>query len=68
MPRLIDLSSSKTYATKANAIKAVEKFFGDNRPELRYTIYRNDEGRFFPVFLGTDALHAGIHFHFTVVA
>lgn len=68
MPWFIELQSSKTYATKANAIKAVEKFYGEHQPNLRYIVYQNDAGRFFPVFLGTEALHAMVHFNFTVVA
>jgi hypothetical protein len=69
MAKLITLDSSVTYATEANAIKAVEKKFGyEGANHLRYFIARNAEGRFFPVFIGTDALQHMVHFHFSVVA
>lgn len=68
MPRFIDLTASKTYASKANAIKAVEKKFGDrdDMKHLRYFIYTDDNGRFFPIFLGEAAIQAMVHFHFSV--
>lgn len=64
--------SARTYATRENAIKAVEKrypaggSFGGS--DLQYLICTNDEGRFFPVFIGERALQAMVHFHFSVVA
>lgn len=69
MAKLITLQSSKTYATRENALKAVRKLLecdtlDDN---LRFFIHQNEEGRFFPVFIGQSALQAGIHFHFNVV-
>lgn len=60
----IELTASKTYATEENARKTVKKLGFDN---LRHFITCNKEGRFFPVFIGMDALKAGVHFHFTVV-
>lgn len=66
MARILNIVAPKTYANEANAIKAVEKFkFSD---ELRYFIMKNDEGRFFPVFVGLRAIEAGIHFKFNVIA
>ena len=63
--------TSKTYATKANAIKAVETAYGNhddrNVRDLRYLVMQNDEGRWVPVFIGQECLQYGIHFHFSVV-
>lgn len=65
MARKFEIVPSKTYATEANAVKAVEKVgFSDN---LRYFVERTAEGRFFPVFVGMAAIEAGVHFHFNVV-
>lgn len=65
MAQLITLKPSKTYASRENAVKAVEKKFG-NSPQLRYVVFTHTDGRFFPVFLGEAALQAGVHFHFNV--
>lgn len=60
--------SGRTYATKENAIKAVEKKFpGDECSHLRYIIMEDVDGRFFPVFIGAQALQDGVHFHFHVL-
>ena len=73
MARQVKLQTNKSgtgvsYATEANAIKAVEKKFPEaGNDGLRYIIMTNDEGRFFPVFIGQDALKAGVHFHFHVL-
>ncbi len=69
MAQLIKLEANKTYATEANAVKAVEKKFpaADN-DGLRYLIQQDSSGRFFPVFIGQSAVQAGVHFHFNVVA
>lgn len=64
MNREFQIQAVKTYATKANARKAVAKIGAER---LRHFIMQNDEGRFFPVFVGHDALVEGIHFHFNVV-
>lgn len=66
MARLVKLESNKTYATEANVIKAVEKCTAFK--DLRYFITRNDEGRYFPVFIGQQALTEQVHFFFSVVA
>ena len=69
MAKLVKLEANKTYATEANAIKAVEKLFGgeDDR-NLRYFVQRTDDARFFPVFIGAEAVYRGVHFHFSCVA
>ena len=65
MARITKITATKTYKTEANAIKAVEKFgYSD---EIRYFIMMNDEGRYFPVFLGQAAIQAGVHFNFNVI-
>lgn len=71
----------KTYATYEKAVAAAEKLAGNRK--LRYFIQKLDEetversgqiaaikhiGRYFPVFIGMEAAHEGIHFHFNVVA
>jgi hypothetical protein len=59
-----DIVAPKTYATEANADKAVKvRGFDD----LRYFIYKNWEDRYFPVFIGQPAIERGVHFHFNVV-
>lgn len=62
----ITITPNKTYATAANALKAVEKLLGSpdepNNKGLRYFVMQNDDGRFFPVFIGEIALQRGIHF------
>jgi len=67
----IELNPNKTYATRENAVKAVEKAFGErvtaqNGERLSYILSVNAAGRFFPVFLGERALQAGVHFTFCV--
>jgi len=69
MSKYLELTPNKTYATAANAIKAVEKVFpptGDNN--LTYFLARtlDEKARFFPVFLGERAVQHGAHFHFNV--
>lgn len=67
MARFIKLEPNKTYATEANAIKAVEKKFPEaGNDGLRYFIQWTPEGRCFPVFVGEKALQHGVHFHFNV--
>ena len=60
-----ELTASKTYATKDNVRKAVAKL---GLQDLRYFIFCTEgTQRFFPVFVGQDALRRGAHFHFSVV-
>ena len=69
MAQLIQLEPVKTYATAANAQKAVEKkFAAAGFSNLTYIIHTHTDGRFFPVFIGERAVRAGVHFHFNVVA
>ena len=68
---LLNMTPSKTYATRDNAVKAVSKAFGDRmtqvgKERLDFVIVANPEGRFFPLFLGERAIQAGAHFHFCV--
>lgn len=73
--RRIDITPTKTYATKENAVKAVEKKFGQ-RTDMGACWYfiqpHREEGatdwRYFPVFVGQSALSAGVHFSFNLVA
>lgn len=68
MAELITIEPTKTYATAANAIKAVEKVFpAADDDGLRYILQRTDDGRYFPVFVGMKAVDRGVHFHFHVV-
>jgi hypothetical protein len=64
MNREFSITAPKTYASKDNARKAVAKIGAEN---LRHFYMQNDEGRWFPVFVGQEALQAGIHFHFNIV-
>jgi hypothetical protein len=69
----VKLTPNKTYASAENAHKAVAKKFPSEieHPSfgpLRYIIMTADDGRFFPVFIGVNALHYGVHFHFNVLA
>lgn len=65
MARLVTLTPNNTYATEANAIRAVEAKFPNT--ELRYFLQRTELGRFFPVFVGERAMLAGVHFHFNCI-
>jgi|1185.fasta_scaffold387490_2 hypothetical protein len=70
---LCKLEASKTYATRENAIKAVQKVYGPNNDhfgsaDVRYVVLQNDEGRWFPLFIGTSALDNCVHFRFNVAA
>ena len=61
--RLFNTKMQRTFATVSNAEKAVEKSgFADHR----YIIAVDATGRYFPVFIGEDAVNKGIHFHFAV--
>ena len=67
MARLIKLEANKTYATEANAVKAVEKKFPESANDgLVYFLQRTEDGRFFPVFVGQKAVQQMVHFHFNV--
>ena len=64
MNREFEITAVKTYASKENARKAVTKVGAEH---LRHFIMQNDAGRWFPVFVGQEAVQEGIHFHFNVV-
>jgi hypothetical protein len=66
---LLEMTPAKTYATRDNAIKAVEKAFVNRQTrdeKIEFVVVANAEGRFFPMFLGERAIRAGMHFHFCV--
>ena len=72
MAHHITLTPNKTYVTRENAIKAVEKQFGPNEKlmgaaKMHYIITQHTDGRFFPVFIGERAIQGMAHFHFNVV-
>jgi hypothetical protein len=68
MAREINLEASKSYATRENARKAIAKYPGiAENQNLRYIIHQLDDGRYIPVFLGQEAIQAGVHFRFHVV-
>lgn len=68
MAQHIQFSMNKTYATYDNAVKAAQKKYG-TREELRFVIMRDEPtGRYFPLFIGMNAVSAGVHFNFHVAA
>lgn len=56
-----EYSGSKTYATEANMDKAVAKFGYET---IRHFSMKTPDGRFFPVFVGMEAIDKGVHFNF----
>lgn len=73
MAKQVQLTPVKTYATAENARKAAEKKFPAELEHpsfgpLRYIVMQHTDGRFFPVFIGINAVHYGVHFHFNVLA
>jgi hypothetical protein len=63
----------KGYATRENAVKAVEKAFGPHHghfgsADVRYLIAVTAEGRFLPVFIGQSAVENTVHTKFHVAA
>ena len=65
MSTLVTMTPTNTYATRANAIKAFEKKFAEHN--VRYVIMQTEEGRFYPVGLGENAVQNMVHFHFCVL-
>lgn len=63
----------KSYKTAANAMMAVEKLFIARNCKARFFITEymgpteKHQGRFFPVFVGMDAITDGLHHHFNVI-
>lgn len=66
MAKEVTVIPAKTYATHANARAAVEKLYKD-ADDLRFLIVNNSAGRFYPLFLGPEALQRQVHFNFCVV-
>jgi hypothetical protein len=65
------LTPTKTYALKANVVRAVEKFYGPNEDhfgsaDVRHVVVQGDDLRWFPIFIGQSALEKGAHHHFCV--
>jgi hypothetical protein len=58
---LVDLfeKPTKTYKTRENAVKSLEKILGIMFIEhrIRYVIGVTKEGRFFPIVIGTDYIN-----------
>lgn len=66
-------SPNKTYATRENALKAVEKVYGPDEAhfgsaKLHFVLMQNEAGRWFPLFIGERALQHGAHHKFCVMA
>jgi hypothetical protein len=71
MAKRIKIEFTKTYASEANALKAVEKAFGLELDGLRFDIMPvvvDGKIRYGVLFFGMNAMDAGVHFHFNVVA
>ena len=64
----IKIEFTKTYATEANARKAVEKWASTYQENLiaRYIIIPTN-GRYGVLFIGNSAMEAGAHFHWNTV-
>jgi len=69
----VQITPTRTYKTAANAHKAADDKFGGTDVNsafgpLRYIVMQHTDGRFFPVFIGVNAMHYGVHFHFNILA
>jgi hypothetical protein len=68
----VQITPTRTYKTAANAHKAATDKFGDMDTSvfgpLRYIVMQHTDGRFFPLFIGVNAMQYGVHFHFNIVA
>lgn len=67
----VQITPTKTYKTIENAHKAVVAKFGDmveTFGPLRYIVTQHTDGRFYPLFIGINAVHYGVHFHFNIAA
>lgn len=74
MARKYNIEFTRTYATEANAEKAVEKVLGkDHATEISNLSYSilpvvvDGKIRYGVLFYGMRAIEAGIHFHFNCV-
>lgn len=61
-----DLMPARTYASLANARAAVARSV--RCADLRYFVTQDNAGRFFPVFIGQEALSRQAFIEFCVVA
>lgn len=64
MNREISFHAPKTYKTAQNARVAVQRAGFE---DVRHFIMPSEDGRFFPIFVGQEAMQRGVHFHFNVV-
>lgn len=64
MVRKFKIETGKTYKSEQTADAAVTKA---GFQDLRYFIMKSDDDRFFPVFVGQEAVQRGAHFQFNVV-
>lgn len=69
----VELTPTRTYKTAANAHKAANDAFGGTDENsafgpLRYIVMQHTDGRFFPVFVGINAMHYGVHHFFNIIA
>lgn len=69
----LELTPTRTYKTAANAHKAANDAFGGTDENsafgpLRYIVMQHTNGRFFPVFVGINAMHYGVHHFFNIIA
>lgn len=75
MIKQTDITPCKTYATKVNAERAIEKYISNVEKmadqlklNLRYLILRTEEGdRWYVLLVGADWATLGAHFHFNVI-
>ena len=68
----IEITPVKTYKTAANAHAAVAKKISptlecERFGPIRYIVTQTEDGRYYPLFIGVQALHYGIHQHFCVI-
>ena len=63
-----NIQPNKTYANKANVVKAVEKNLpADTIKEVTWFIMKTEDDRYFPVFVGEKAVDHMVHFKFNVI-
>lgn len=63
-----ELTPTRTYANPANAQKSVDALVNKELQDTLHWYIAEKDGRFFPVFVGQNALQYGMHFHFNCVA
>jgi hypothetical protein len=55
------ITSQRTYSSRANAVKRLEKVFGDKLDKARWLIAVKEDGRFVPTVLGHNEVWAAHH-------